>query len=267
MKISFIGAGNMGRALASAVLNKAPKENILITNRTPEKAMNFANETGITYAENIRAFKEGFFIFLGVKPQMMEELLNEYKDILKERKDRFILVTMAAGLTTDKISQMAGCDYPIIRIMPNTPVAVGEGMTLISANPLVTENELSQFSDLLSSSGKTDIIPEELIDAGCALSGCGPAFVYMFADALAKSGENHGLSYEKARLYAEQTLKGAAKLAMSSKETLEELRINVCSPGGATIEGVKSLWNNNFEEITKNAVDAAYNRTKELNKN
>ncbi len=267
MKISFIGAGNMGTALAAAVIKKVPAKNILITNRTPEKAKSFAEKTGAIYAGNEEALRTGYYIFLGVKPQMMAELLENYKNILNERKDRFVLVTMAAGLTTEKICEMAGRKYPVIRIMPNTPVAAGEGMTLISRNALVTEEELKEFVEILSESGKTDIIPEELIDAGCALSGCGPAFIYMFADALAKGAEKHGLPYEKARLYAEQTLIGAATLAMNSMDTLDDLRIKVCSPGGATIEGVKSLWNNNFEEITKNAVDAAYNRTKELNVN
>ncbi len=267
MKISFIGAGNMGTALAAAVIKKVPANNILITNRTPEKAKAFAQKTGAIYAENDEALRTGYYIFLGVKPQMMAELLENYKNILNERKDRFVFVTMAAGLTTEKICEMAGGKYPVIRIMPNTPVSTGAGMTLISRNALVTEEELNEFVEILSESGKTDIIPEELMDAGCALSGCGPAFVYMFADALAKGAEKHGLPYEKARLYAEQTLIGAATLAMNSEDTLENLRIKVCSPGGATIEGVKSLWNKNFEEITKNAVDAAYNRTKELNVN
>lgn len=267
MKISFIGAGNMGTALAAAVIKKIPANNLLITNRTPEKAKVFAEKTGAVYAENKEAFEKGYFIFLGVKPQMMGELLSEYKDILKLRKDRFVLVSMAAGLTTDKICEMAEGKYPVIRIMPNTPVAIGEGMTLISKNTLVEDKELKDFVHILSESGKTDVIPEELIDAGCALSGCGPAFVYMFADALAKGAEEHGLPYETARLYAEQTLTGAAKLAMNSEDSLEELRIKVCSPGGATIEGVKTLINNNFEEITKSAVDAAFKRTKELNNN
>lgn len=266
MKIGFIGAGNMGKALALAVIKKAPKENIYISNRTPEKAKSFAEEQSIVFSSNNEIAKECKYIFLGVKPQMMAEMLSEISGILKERKDRFILVSMAAGLTTEKIADMAGGDFPVIRIMPNTPVSVSEGMVLICSNENVTESENEEFASLISESCKTDFLAEELFDAGSAVSGCGPAFVYMFADALAKGGAEAGLPYEKALFYAEQTVLGAAKLALISKEAPDSLREKVCSPGGSTIEGVKSFWNDNLEDIVKKAVKASYNRTKELGK-
>jgi len=266
MKTGFIGAGNMGTALALAVMKKEPGKNIYVSNRTPEKAKSFCEKNGCVFSDNKTIAKECNLIFLGVKPQMMAEMLSDISGILKERKDRFILVSMAAGLSTETISAMAGGEYPVIRIMPNTPVSVGEGMVLICSNPLVSDEELTEFANLLSESGKTEILDEKLFDAGSALSGCGPAFVYMFADALAKAGAGCGLSYDKALALSEQTVLGAAKLAITTKESPEALRIKVCSPGGSTIEGVKSFLNDNLDTIVENAVKASYKRTVELGK-
>ncbi len=266
MKTGFIGAGNMGKAVALSVIKKIPAKDIYISNRTPEKAKVFCKENNCVFSDNKTIAENCYFIFLGVKPQMMSDMLLEIKDVLNKRTDRFILVSMAAGLTTEKISKMAGGDYPVIRIMPNTPVSTGEGVVLICKNEFVTDEELDIFSNLISESGKTDYLPEELFDAGSAVSGCGPAFVYMFMDALAKGGEAAGLSYDKALLYAEQTLLGAAKLALSSKEAPDSLREKVCSPGGSTIEGVKSLWADDFEKTVMKAIEKSYMRTKELGK-
>ena len=123
-----------------------------------------------------------------------------------------------------------------------------------------------QFENALKYSGKLDKIPQDLIDAGSVISGCGPAFVYTFANALAKAGENVGLSQDKAILYAAQTLKGAAELLLTSGESPEVLRQRVCSPKGSTIEGVEVLLNSEFDNIVNDTVAASFKRTKELGK-
>lgn len=264
LKIGFIGAGNMGTALADAVIKKTNAKDVYISNRTSEKAEEFAVKTGCNFSDNKEISEKCKYIFLGVKPQMMGELLASLSETFSGRKDRFILVTMAAGLSCEKISFMAGGNYPVIRIMPNTPVSVGEGMVLICSNSFVTDDENKEFEALLSEGGKTLFLEEELFDAGSAVSGCGPAFVYMFADGLARGGEACGLPYEKALFLAEQTLLGASKLAISKNESPDSLREKVCSPGGSTIEGVKSLWADEFEKTVKKAINASYERTKEL---
>ena len=195
---------------------------------------------------------------------MKAEMLSSVSDILSERTDRFILVSMAAGLSCEKISQLAGGEYPVIRIMPNTPVSVGEGMILICSNSKVTDGENDEFEELLSEAGKTLFLEESLFDAGSAVSGCGPAFVYMFADALAKGGNFCGLDSEKALFLATQTLLGAAKLALSSEESPDSLREKVCSPGGSTIAGVATLESAAFRGAVMAALEASYKRTKEL---
>ena len=169
----------------------------------------------------------------------------------------------AAGLTTARIREMAGVDCPVARIMPNTPAASGAGVIQLCHTGL-TEVELCELTELLSGAGLVDLIDEERIDAACAVSGCGPAFAYMFLDALAQGGEACGLPRDKALLYATKMLEGAAKLAAQSDNTPEELKQAVCSPGGATIQGVYALENANFAAAVQSAVKASYKRTLEL---
>ena len=263
IKIGFIGCGNMGGALAKAV-SKSEKAEIFLADTNLEKAQNLSEEIGAKVCTTEDIAKNCKYIFLGVKPQMMAELLDSISQLLKERNDRFILVTMAAGIKIEKFNTMLGAKMPIIRIMPNTPVAVGEGMILYSLCKAITESEEQEFCEALKFAGKLDKLQEDLIDAGCAISGCGPAFVYMFAESMAKAGIECGLPQEKAIKYAAQTLLGAAKLMLKGDKTPETLRQEVCSPKGSTIEGVIKLQNSEFDNSVNTAVKASYKRTKEL---
>lgn len=263
---SFIGTGNMGGALARAAARKLPPEAILLSNRTPEKAAALAEELKCGHAAPHRAAEQGKYIFLGVKPQMMGDLLAEIGPVLARRRDRFLLVTMAAGLTMERIAAMAGGDYPVIRIMPNTPCAVGEGVILCDANERVTEEELTEFMDDMSGAGVVDRLEERLIDAGSAVSGCGPAFVCLLLEALADGGVACGLPRRKALLYAAQMVKGTAALQLTTGEHPGAMKDAVCSPGGTTIAGVRALEERGFRSAAMDAVIAAVEKTKELGK-
>ncbi len=265
IKVGFIGCGNMGGALAKAVA-KSGFCDILLADKDNEKANALALEIGGSVVSIDTIATTAKYIFLGVKPQGMADLINNIADILKSRTNRFILVTMAAGIKISALSGMIGDKLPTIRIMPNTPVAVGEGMILYSLCRVIRDTEEKEFLEILKYSGKLDKIDEALIDAGCSISGCGPAFVYMFAESMAKAGEELGLEREKAIEYAAQTLLGAARLMLTSGKTPEILRQEVCSPKGSTIEGVMSLQNSDFEKNVNNALNASYKRTKELGK-
>lgn len=264
IKVGFIGVGNMGSALATALLKKHPADCVLVADKKTEKSESFASENGCIACDAIRIVRECKYIFLGVKPQFMDNALSELAGELSKRKDRFILVTMAAGLTSETIMKLAGGEYPVIRIMPNTPVKVGQGMILVAPGKYVTEEETSEFLGLMEKSGRLDILPENLIDAGCSLSGCGPAFVFMFIQSMAHAGELLGLSEEQALLYAKQTVLGAAELALSSDESPEILKQRVCSPGGSTIEGVRRLEADNLSKTIEKALAASYKRNLEL---
>lgn len=265
IKVGFIGCGNMGGALAKAT-QKSGKGDILLADMDIQKANTLATEIGGSVVGVNDICKTAKYIFLGVKPQGMADLINDIADILKARTDRFILVTMAAGIKISSLSEMVGDKLPTIRIMPNTPVAVGEGMVLYSLCPVITEAEEKEFLEILEFSGKLDRIDETLIDAGSSISGCGPAFVYMFAESMAKAGEELGLERNKTIEYAAQTLLGAARLMLTSGKCPEILRQEVCSPKGSTIEGVISLQNSDFDKSVNNALKASYKRTKELGK-
>ena len=262
----FIGCGNMGGALARAVSKSAEKQEIIVTDTCLEKAQQLASELSCEVGTTLSVAQNAKYIFLGVKPQVMKSLIEEITPVLEKREDRFILVSMAAGIKIANFNEMSGHKFPTIRIMPNTPVSVGEGMILYSLCKVITEFEEQEFVSHLKFAGRLDKLNEELIDAGCAISGCGPAFVYMFAESMAAAGEKLGLQGEKAIEYAAQTLLGAAKLMLNSNKTPLTLRQEVCSPGGATIEGVHSLENSNLKSVVEKAINASFNRTVELGK-
>ena len=263
---SFIGTGSMGGSLARAAARTLPPETILLSNRTFSKAEALAEELGCAAGPVTRAARYGKYIFLGVKPQMMEDLLSEISPILAERTDRFILVTMAAGLTMERIDRLAGGGYPVIRIMPNTPCSVGEGVILCDANEMVTGEEFTAFTDAMSGAGVIDRLDEKYIDAGSAVAGCGPAFVCLLLEALADGGVACGLPRQKALLYAAQMVKGTAALQLATGDHPGAMKDAVCSPGGSTIAGVRVLEKKGFRGAAMDAVIAAAEKTKELGK-
>ncbi len=260
----FIGVGNMGGALAASVLKKLAPSEVMVADHAPEKTEKF-EKLGALVGTNEEIAKNCKYIFLGVKPQMLAGLMEEITPILRERAHGdYILVTMAAGISISTLEYMVDRAIPVIRIMPNTPALVGEGMILVSANEFITDEIYAEFSDALAPAGKLDQIKEKHIDAASVISGCGPAFMFMFLESLVEAGKKLGLDEEKARVYAQQTMRGAAALAMDSELSLEQLRINVCSPAGSTIEGVKVFQEKDMGEMTFEALKASYIRTKEL---
>ena len=177
--IGFLGCGNMGGAIARAVCKAVDPKKVFLANRTAAKAQALAKELGCKTATNAEVAGGCDLIFLAVKPQMMEALLQPLKFTLDERPGRFVLCSMAAGLSIARIQEMAGEDFPVIRIMPNTPASVGEGMIqYCSAN--VTAEEEQEFLKIMAPAGRLDAVPESLIDAASCVSGCGPAWVYQF---------------------------------------------------------------------------------------
>ena len=262
----FIGAGSMGSALARAACRTLPAGEIVLSNRTAAKAEALAGELGCAAGDNRTVAAKAEYIFLGVKPQMMAGLLGEIGPILAAREDRFVLVTMAAGLTMEKIAAMAGGDWPVIRIMPNTPCAGGAGVVLYDANGLVTEAALEKFTAGLAGAGLLDRLEERLIDAGSAVAGCGPAFLCLFLEGLADGGVACGLPRQKALRYAAQMAEGTARLMLETGQHPGAMKDAVCSPGGSTIAGVRALERGGLRSAAMEAVIAALARNQELGK-
>ena len=266
-QFGFIGTGNMGGALAAAVCRRTAPEGVVLTNRTPGKAEALADKLGCAFsADNAAVARESRFLFLGVKPQMMAGMLAGIAPVLRERTDRFVLVTMAAGLTCGQIRAMAGGDWPAVRIMPNTPAAVGQGLILFSPAPDVTPEEAGELAAALAGGGLVEPLDEGLMDAGCSVSGCGPAFVCQFIEALADGGVACGVPRDKALRFAAQTLMGTAALMLSTGQHPGQLKDAVCGPGGSTIAGVLAAEEAGLRAAVSGAVTAAFRRNRELGK-
>ena len=266
--IGFIGCGNMGGALARAAVKSdlLKPEHICIADKNTAQAEKMAEALGgAIVGTNKDVAKHCDYIFLAVKPQMMADALAEIEPVLKAREDRFVIVTIAAGLTMASIQEMAGGNYPIIRLMPNMPAAVGKGMILYCSAKTHLD-EMVTFLHMMKEAGRFDELAENLIDAGSAVSGCGPAFAYMFIEALADGGVACGLPRAKAQEYAAQTLLGAAEMVLRNGNHPGELKDMVCSPAGSTIQGVRALEAGGFRGDIFEAVTAAYEKTKELGK-
>ena len=263
--IGFIGTGTMGAAVARAAVKGAQGAPVLLANRTRSKAEAVARELGAQTADNETVARECSLIFLGVKPQMMEQMLSGLVPILKARKDRFVLASMAAGLDARRIQEMAGGAYPVICLMPNTPVAVGAGVVQYYGVD-ATEEELSDFQNLLSAAGMIDRVDPERLNAASAVSGCGPAFCAMFIEALADGGVACDLPRDKALAYAAKMAEGTARLMLENHAHPGQLKDGVCSPGGTTIQGVRTMEDRGFRSAVIEAVIAAYEKTIALGK-
>ena len=261
MKYGFIGCGNMGGAIAKALA--LTTTDFAITDRSG-KAIALAAEIPCGYLSSEEIAQQCERIFLGVKPHMMKGVLAPLAEILAEKKP--LLITMAAGLTTDQIEEFAGCQIPVIRIMPNTPVAIGKGVIQYCCNDLVSQEMLQDFLMDLRHAGVLDPLEERLIDAGSAISGSGPAYVYMFIEALADGAVACGIPRAKALEYAAATVIGAGEMVLATGQHPGALKDAVCSPGGSTIAGVRALENHGFRAAAMEAVIATCNRNKELGK-
>lgn len=261
MKYGFIGCGNMGGAIARA-LSKQTKDIALADRSGKGKAL--ASELGITYSDNASIAEGCDRIFLAVKPHTMKDMLLPLRDTLARRKP--LLITMAAGLEIQQIEEFAGVRLPIVRIMPNTPTAIGKGVIPYCRNDLVTDSLLADWLTDMRFCGLLDSLEERLIDAASALSGSGPAYMYMFIEALADGAVACGIPRAKAMEYAAMTMAGSAEMFLETKQHPGALKDAVCSPGGSTIAGVRALEQHGFRGATMDCVIATYNRNKELGK-
>ena len=252
----------MGGALAEAVSRRGGYQ-LLLCDRIKEKAEELCRRVGgevIDEGELSRLTKCDV-LFIGVKPVGAKEALNA----LSRASDCLpLIISMVAGMRIDAISGELGGHSRIIRIMPNTPVAVGEGAVLYSLGSGVKDGDESEFLSVLAAAGRLTELCEELMDKATAISGCGPAFVFAFIEAMIAGGKAIGLPPELCRELAAQTVLGSARLVMESEKSPRELKIAVSSPGGSTIEGVKRLEEAALADTVAAAVKAAYEKTAKL---
>ena len=256
--IAFIGTGNMGGALARAAAKSPLCTRLLLSNRSAGKAQRLCEELGAALTDNRGAAAEADVLFLGVKPQGLADMIAGIRDVLESR-GRCVVVSMAAGWTVEALDKLLG-GAPVVRILPNIPVAVGEGVTLLCPSAGVTEEEKALVKGLLAPSGMVAELSEEQLDAASGITGCGPAFAAMFIDALADGAVACGLPRREAIAFAAQMLAGTARTLLSSGEHPDALKDRVCSPGGSTIQGVRRLEEGAFRAAVMNAVIATYEK-------
>jgi len=291
LKIGCIGSGNMGYALMKGALSKgavtgiagniAGSISIGFSDEDKNKAREAAESLGNrVYQSNSDAAADSDIIFLAVKPQVMEAVLNEISPIIKRRVAGSadnpgaapIVVSMAAGWSIKKIQSIleggnperSNPSIPVARIMPNTPALVSQGMIALALSPGFPEDRAGELEKILCGAGHVDRVGENLLDAITGLSGSGPAYVSMFIEALADGGVLAGLPREKALLYAVQTVKGSAAMLLETGKHPGELKDMVASPGGTTIAGISALENGAFRAAVINSVEASWLRAKEI---
>jgi len=274
--IACIGSGNMGFALMKGA---AKNTEIYITDTDKEKAKDAAARLGAKILNtNTEAAEKCDIIFLAVKPQVLAQVLAEIAPVIKKRfagggaansggaaKDSTpVLVSMVAGWSIDKIQKTIGEKIPVARIMPNTPSLIGKGMIVLSSSPEVSAEKIEEIKKILGEAGIVDTIEEKYMDAVTGLSGSGPAYVYLFIEALADGGVSAGLPRDKALNYAAQTVLGAASMVQETGKHPGELKDMVTSPGGTTIAGIAALEDGAFRSTVIKAVEAARKRSIEL---
>jgi len=265
--ISCIGSGNMGLALMKSIKKETE---IYITDADEEKAKESCKQLSSNakyISSNVEAAGKGDIVFLAVKPQVLQTVLTEIASAVIKRNDADIppvLISMAAGWSIKKIQETIGVNVPVARIMPNTPALIGKGMIAMAFSPEVPAQKAAEIESILSGAGITDKIDERYMNAVTGLSGSGPAFVYLFIEAMADGAVRAGLPRDKALLYAAQTVAGAAEMVQKSGKHPGELKDMVASPGGTTIAGIAALEDGAFRSTVIKAVEAAWKRSIEL---
>lgn len=262
MKISCIGTGAMGGAIMRAICKKYDVKNIKITDKNVELGKAFANETGATFVSTNKEVLDADYIFLAVKPQFLSDVFAE---IAGNIPTNAVVISMAAGVKLEKLENWAP-KARFVRMMPNVCAQIGQAMIAITYNENIKAEEAATVKEILSSAGKVEQVPEKLMDCVTAVSGSGPAFVFMFIEALADSAVRCGMPRSQAYTYAAQTVYGSAGMVLENGQHPAVLKDMVCSPAGTTIEGVAALEKNNFRNAVIEAVTAACDRSIALGK-
>lgn len=262
-KIGFIGMGNMATAIMKGLLKEFSPEDMIFSSAHEEKMEQVTRETGVPHAgSNAECARQAKYLVLAVKPQVLPRVFGEIKDVVT--KDQ-VIISIAAGYTISDLTEGLGGQIRVVRSMPNTPAMVGEGMTGVCYDEaLFTQEEKELLYTLFTSFGKMELVEERLMDVVGSASGCSPAYVYMFIEALADGCVKNGLPRQMAYRMAAQAVLGSAKMVLETGKHPGELKDMVCSPGGTTIEGVAALEEGGFRSSIIKACDTNYEKNKRL---
>lgn len=262
-KVAWIGMGNMATAMLKGVETIFKKEELIFSRKDTKKREIFSKETGVEGAsDNLSCAKAAKYIILAIKPQFFPAVLEEIRPAITSEK---IVISIAAGVECATICKALGGNARVVRAMPNTPALLGEGMTGICyKEEKFSSEEIQMIEAIFSSFGRVKKVEEHLMNAVICVSGSAPAYVYLFIEALADSGVKYGLLRETAYEMAAQTVLGAARMVLETKEHPGVLKDRVCSPGGTTIAGVAACEEYGLRNAILKATDACYAKANQL---
>jgi len=264
--IGFIGSGNMGGAIIGGITKAGlvSPEKVIAADMSSSALENLSNRFHIcTTTNNLEVAEKADILFLAVKPGIYPIVIEQIKSSVK--KD-VIIIVIAAGMKIQIIEEQFGRDIKVVRTMPNTPALVGEGMSAICPNKMVSEVEMEEVKSIFNSFGESEIVGEYLMDVVTGVSGSAPAYVYMFIEAMADAAVTEGMPRTQAYRFAAQAVMGSAKMVLETGIHPGELKDNVCSPGGTTIAAVCELENKGMRTAVISAVKTATAKSKEMSK-
>lgn len=265
-KIGFIGCGNMGKAILGGMIasKQVQPGQIWVYTPTPENVAALHDEFGVNAAQSAQEVAQvADIVFGAVKPNIMIKVLSEIASSLNKES---LVVSIAAGVTLDQLAQALGHDRKIVRTMPNTPSMVNAGMTSITPNALVTQEDTAEVLKIFRSFGEAEVVAEAMIHPVVGVSGSAPAYVFMFIEAMADAAVLGGMPRAQAYKFAAQTVMGSAKMVLETGKHPGELKDMVCSPGGTTIEAVRVLEEKGFRSAVMESVRACMAKSDQLSK-
>ena len=263
-KIGIIGIGNMGSAILKGLLHVYGKGDIIFTDVNEEKCEEITEETGVTHVgSNAECANQAKYIILAVKPQYFDPVLKNIRNVVTEAN---VIISIAPGITIGQLKEKLGIEKRVVRAMPNTPALVGEGMAAIAPAKNVTKEETEEITAIFNSFGKSEIVPEHLMDAVTAVSGSSPAYVYMMIEAMADAAVVEGMPRPQAYKFAAQAVLGSAQMVLETGKHPGELKDMVCSPGGTTIAAVAKLEESGFRSSIMQGMKACADKSREMSK-
>ena len=264
MKLGFIGCGNMAQAMIKGIIyNEILEPQEIIASDAYKDGLEMTSAVyGICTAEtNIEVVEKSDVIFLAVKPYLYEKVAEEIKAYLKPHH---IVVTIAPGKTLEWLAQQLGENTKIVRTMPNTPSMVGEGMTGLCHNELITKEEIDEICRIMRGFGRVEIVPEYLMDVVVAVSRSSPAYVFMFIEAMADAASADGMTRDQAYQFAAQAVYGSAKMILETHKHPGQLKDMVCQPGGTTLEAIRVLESHKLRSSIFEAMKACVVHAKKM---
>ena len=264
MKIGFVGCGNMATAIIKGIIKKQiiEEENIMASAKTKTTLERVQRELGIKVSmDNSEVVKNSDIVVLAVKPQYYQEVIEQIKDTVSDNQ---IIISIAPGKTLAWLQDCFGKSVKLVRTMPNTPALVGEGMTGACRNEYVTDEDYATVLQILGSFGEVETIPENLMDVCVSVSGSSPAYIYILIEAMADGAVADGMPRAQAYKFAAQSVLGSAKMVLETGKHPGELKDQVCSPGGTTMEAVRVLEEKGFRSSVIEAMKACVRKARGL---